>query len=549
MRLFRSRFTFAAVASLLVSLFPAAPAAGDAHAHIECGYSRNLCAEVEDLDRFSSYVGHDEPSLLFYSDHPGSGNRVQYVLTLPTDPEAPTGIPTDAQSFNFQLHPAFWFGMAMCDTQSSPRPLGDPANPINPGLACTPDSDTNIHENPDPAAPDSMSTHPGTAFMEMQFYPPGWSSWPAGLSCDANKWCAALNIDSLLIDYFHGTQQNKSCQNLVSIEPVNFAFITKSGVPHAPPSPVNSTVGTFTPNGATDLFMNSGDRIVVTMQDTAHGLRIDLNDLNTGQSGFMTASAANGFGQVQYEPSGAVCKNLPYDFHPEYSTSSERTRVPWAAHSYNIAFSDEIGHFDFCGHVTASGGCNGTEGASGDLEPSDKDDNFCFDASASTLIKVSGCQDTNSGFDGVAYLNVWPDGSPDHPTPIVFTSARTGPNFKQDYSRVAFETDLPRIEAPDVSPVNSCNRTTGDRCVKPPLTDDLVPASFYPFFTAARGYGAACAWTFGNVIPGHTVNDFGKLDQWGPFLRLNYPRFGGFGATVTRINNFRQVLGSNPCTP
>ena len=114
---------------------------------------------------------------------------------------------------------------------------------------------------------------------------------------------------------------------------------------------------------------------------------------------------------------------------------------------------------------------------------------------------------------------------------------------------MAFETDLPRIEAPDVSPVNSCNRTTGDRCVKPPLTDDLVPASFYPFFTAASGYGAACAWTFGNVIPGHTVNDFGKLDQWGPFLRLNYPRFGGFGATVTRINNFRQVLGSNPCTP
>ena len=549
MRLFRSRFTFAAVASLIVSLFPA-PAAGNAHAHIECGYSRNLCAEVDDLETFSYYVGHDEPSLLFYSDHPGSGNQMQYVLTLPSDPVvAAGGVPTDAQSFNFELHPACWFGMAMCDTQSSPRPLGDPANPINPEIACTPDSDTNIHENPDPAAPDSMSTHPGTAFMEMQFYAPGWASWPAGLSCDASKWCAALNIDSLERDYFHGTNLNTSCQNLVSIEPVNFAFITRTGIPHAPPSPVNSTIGTFTPNPATDLFMNSGDRVVVTMRDTASGLRIDLDDLSTGQSGFMTASAANGFGQVQFAPNGSVCKNLPYDFHPEYDTSSEHTRVPWAAHSYNIAFSDEIGHFDFCGHVTKSGGCTAREGAAGDIEKTDADDNFCFDDSASTLVRVSGCQGTNSGFDGVSYLNVWPDGSADHPTPIVFTSARTGPTFNQDYSRVAFETDLPRIEAPDVSPVNSCDRTTGARCAKPPLTDDGVPASFYPFYSAASGYGAACAWAFGSDIPGHTVDDFGKLDQYGPFLRLTYPAFGGLGATVTRINDFRQVLSNNPCTP
>jgi len=91
----RSRFTFAAIASLLVGLFPGAPvAAGDIHSHIECGVSRNLCAEVDDLESFSAYVGHDEPSLLFYSNHPGSGNRMQYVLTLPTDPVAPTGVPS-----------------------------------------------------------------------------------------------------------------------------------------------------------------------------------------------------------------------------------------------------------------------------------------------------------------------------------------------------------------------------------------------------------------------------------------------------------------------
>jgi len=117
MRHLRSRFTFTAIASLLVALFPAAPvAAGDLHAHIDCGHSRSLCAEVDDLESFSSYVGHDEPSLLFYSNAPGSGNQMRYVLTLPSDPVAPTGVPTAAQSFNFELHPAFWFGMAMCDT-------------------------------------------------------------------------------------------------------------------------------------------------------------------------------------------------------------------------------------------------------------------------------------------------------------------------------------------------------------------------------------------------------------------------------------------------
>jgi hypothetical protein len=40
-----------------------------------------------------------------------------------------------------------------------------------------------------------------------------------------------------------------------------------------------------------------------------------------------------------------------------YSTSSEHTRVPWAAHSYNVAFSDEIGHFEYCSAVDANGNC------------------------------------------------------------------------------------------------------------------------------------------------------------------------------------------------
>jgi NAD(P)-dependent dehydrogenase (short-subunit alcohol dehydrogenase family) len=58
----------------------------------------------------------------------------------------------------------------------------------------------------------------------------------------------------------------------------------------------------------------------------------------------MTASAGNGFGQIQAAPTGTSCTEIPSDFHPMYSTSSPQTRVPWAAHSYNVAFDEEIGH-------------------------------------------------------------------------------------------------------------------------------------------------------------------------------------------------------------
>lgn len=64
-----------------------------------------------------------------------------------------------------------------------------------------------------------------------------------------------------------------------------------------------------------------------------------------------------------FDPTGTSCTANPYDFHPMYSTASEKTRVPWAAHSDNIAYSEEIGHFDMCTVISAPGGvCTGKEG-------------------------------------------------------------------------------------------------------------------------------------------------------------------------------------------
>lgn len=57
---------------------------------------------------------------------------------------------------------------------------------------------------------------------------------------------------------------------------------------------------------------------------------------------------ADGLGGTRWAPTGTSCVNIPTDLHPMYSTSSEATRVPWAARSYNIAFSADVWHFDYC---------------------------------------------------------------------------------------------------------------------------------------------------------------------------------------------------------
>src|SRR5204863_3312572 len=54
------------------------------------------------------------------------------------------------------------------------------------------------------------------------------------------------------------------------IEPVNFAFIQRNGVPAGPPSPQLSDLSTVTPNSQT-LMMNPGDVIRTHMWDASIG--------------------------------------------------------------------------------------------------------------------------------------------------------------------------------------------------------------------------------------------------------------------------------------
>ena len=65
--------------------------------------------------------------------------------------------------------------------------------------------------------------------------------------------------------------------------------------------------------------MRAGDQLDISIHDSPAGLVTRINDLSSGQSGSMTASVANGFAQVNYDPNAATCSQTPYAFHPMYS--------------------------------------------------------------------------------------------------------------------------------------------------------------------------------------------------------------------------------------
>lgn len=525
--------------------------------NLNCEDPYSLCTERKhnqsyDPEYNGRYIGHDEPSLLFYSDVPGSGNYNQYTIALPRDPAV---YPTDANRkgtgqptvWNFQLHPAFWLGMAMCDTESFPEFSHD----------CKPDSDDNIFDSGDPTSKHYIGRHPGTAFMEMQFYPPGWVT-----SYDQTRYAAAINIDSLSVS---GTGpdgsilNNADCQNTAGLEPVNFALITLDGTSQAPGDPLNADPNKQVVIPGKTMLMNPGDTLIVTMKDTADGFRVSIHDTTTGQTGRMTASLANGFAQVIFDPSASTCTSRPHAFHPMYSTSGPHTRVPWAVHTYNVAFSDEIGHYEYCdvqddSIIPGLGAClkspveDVIKGANHET-----DDTFCVDTASSlefgSLGALGGCLDSDVDFDGVPYHHAWAGSGSDRwgfgavPDPIRFGSPLFHASSDDDgsrlrnYDRLAFEADLPAIET-------KCNLATGEKCTNPP-----AGAEFYPLYTTTKRNGQ-CWWQFGGAaIPG-TDRAFGGSSAT-EFADLE-PTVYQSGTTSNpgseiSFENFYRLLKNNPC--
>jgi len=507
------------------------------------------------------YIGHDEPSVKFISNTPGSGNTMTYLTKLPRDPQLQPTANGSVTKYG-ELSVAPWFGLPMCDPNSYPQ---------NP---CAPDSDTNTGLG--------ASTDAGSAFMELQFYPPGFAPFQDNVSCARTQWCAAMTIDSLAATF------NFAFINPACVEPVNFGYLQRNGVPAGPPSPQLANAATLTPNGQT-LKMNPGDVLKVAISDPAGGFTTRVTDLTTHQTGVMVASAANGFMNTNVN----TCAGTPHTFHAEYNTAAQQNQVPWAALEGGVLMQQEIGHFESCNsvahnfplsafgggfadkqvfqtcmggneglHAVGEGPCNAntgacaratTEGTTGPIAcPSHNagsgklcefSDGACFKKGTRTVtingkarqehMPVAGClqnlfQNGDLDFDGTDYQpNTWPNGSPNHPTSFRYI----GPFDPSGhlYPQIQFETDAPASEF-------LCNVVTGSNCAVKPLG-----SKFYPFWTLNNtqrlgGTGAprgACVWNFGNVLPGVTKRTFGKDAQYGV---PDVARFGGTNTSPVVAN-------------
>jgi hypothetical protein len=204
--------------------------------------------------------------------------------------------------------------------------------------------------------------------------------------------------------------------------------------------------------------------------------------------------------------------------------------------------SGELGTF-VCASTTTASDPTG-------VDADDNPDSNCAPAILSTLIRIGGCTGTDVDFDSTAYKNDWAGSLPDFnaqkrvvPQAVRFSSPLF--NGKQEYTRVAFEADLAAIEGNQ-----GCSTVTGAGCTNPP-----AGAQFYPIFStvpslstdyAPDEHHVACAWQFGGpFIPG-TQNSFGGTStaEYGSLVPLTYPRPTG---PVTRFNDYRQVLTTNPC--
>ncbi len=204
--------------------------------------------------------------------------------------------------------------------------------------------------------------------------------------------------------------------------------------------------------------MNPGDVIKIDMYDTPNGYRTVVTDRTTHRVGFMTASVANGFRHILFDPQNLTCNGAPYAFHAMYNTAS----IP---------------------------GCLG----------SDSDfDGFPYHP------------DWPNGSAAFPSPNLISS-----PRVLNSAGAVTG-----TYPVARFETDLPRIEEANNGGGLSCDHHTGQGCTNPP--PGAFYPWFHLMRVQHKLAGQRCAWGLTNDTPGQISNFGGEQAAWGPLELTNY---------------------------
>ena len=194
-----------------------------------------------------------------------------------------------------------------------------------------------------------------------------------------------------------------------------------------------------------------------------------------------------------------------------YSTSSPDTRVLWAAHSYNVAYSDEIGHFEYCNRrLDANREAAPRRARTPPIPAPDSDDVGAQPPHWSNArnANFSGCLGRDGDFDGPEYATtgrVQPRRLISSSTPPrTFTSPLfTGPGNSglRNYQQAAFETNLPRIEgsiATNPLPAARLQPVRSQPWLR--MRQSGRGASFYPIFSTVSN---GCVWEEGEAHPRH----------------------------------------------
>ena len=246
------------------------------------------------------YIGHDEPSVRFISNAPGSGER-RHVRRAAAgrDPRAAA----DRQPPREGRHPLLRADGRAVDLDRRVRS----ATPTPHDSRASRESDSNAPTRHEPRRRRGVR---GAAVL------------PARL-------CAVRRQHQLrqhpLVLGAHDRQPRVHTRRAPATTTASSRstsrFIQRNGVPTGPPSPQESDLAHVTPNraDAADEPRRPDRRAHVRRDDAGggHALEASESDLTTGQIGFMIASAANGF--MNTNP--VTCAGTPFNFQPEYTSA------------------------------------------------------------------------------------------------------------------------------------------------------------------------------------------------------------------------------------
>src|SRR5260370_42438471 len=121
------------------------------YGHPYCEQGSTTCTELNQY--VNGYTGHDEPSLLFYSNTPGSGNNATYRMTLPTDPPALPRQNGSGGLLTSHPPPPVWIGLARYGPPTAPHPGGSRVCPDMWRPRGSDPASTNTTRPPTPSSP------------------------------------------------------------------------------------------------------------------------------------------------------------------------------------------------------------------------------------------------------------------------------------------------------------------------------------------------------------------------------------------------------------